>query len=149
MEGLGPTAGRAAARADLGQPFHGLQQLYDRSPLHRWLGLEVVEHDGGVLLRGHLQPVVAVDASRGIVHGGIVGALLDTAATFALIQHTGHEWFTVDLRIDFLRFAEVGPVEILGHVVRAGSGIGHAAAELGGPGGEPRAVASGTWVPMR
>lgn len=132
----------------LRQPFRDLQELYDRSPLHRWLGLEVVA-DGGVTLRGQLDPVTAVDADRGIVHGGIVTSLLDIAATFALIEHTGRDWFTVDLRVDFVRFCLVGAVEVRGRAVHAGAGLGRATAQLLGESGEVCAVGSGTWVPMQ
>lgn len=138
-----------AAPSELRRPFRDLQELYERSPLHRWLGLSVSGgEDGGVVLRGLLNPVVAVDASRGIVHGGIVTALLDIAATFALVAHTGRDWFTADLRVDFLRLAAVGRVEVCAHVLRAGSTLGRATAQLGAD-GEVCAIATGTWTPMR
>jgi uncharacterized protein (TIGR00369 family) len=135
--------------ADLRQPFRDLQELYDRSPLHRWLGLKVVEQNGGVVVRGRLERVVTVDGPRQIVHGGVVTALLDIAATFALIEHTRRDWFTADLRVDFLRFATVGLVEVSGRVLHVGSSLGRARAELRGEEGDVCAIASGTWVPMR
>jgi uncharacterized protein (TIGR00369 family) len=102
-----------------------------------------------VTLCGKLDPVTAVDAKRGIVHGGIVTSLLDIAATFALIEHTGRDWFTVDLRIDFLRFCRVGPIEVRARALHAGGGVGRATAQLFGEKGQLCAVGSGTWVPMQ
>lgn len=148
MASAEPTPGPGAQAPDLRHPYASLQELYDRSPLHRWLGLEV-RTDDGLTLRGTLDTVTAVDARRGIVHGGIVTSLLDIACTFALIEHTSRDWFTVDLRVDFLRFCRVGPIEVRGRAVHAGGGVARATAQLLGEHGQLCAVGSGTWVPMQ
>ena len=82
-----------------------------------------------------------------MLHGGVVAAMLDTAATFALIAATGIDWSTVDLRIDYLRPAPVGPLVVRGTVVHAGRRFARARAELTEPrNGRLLAEAVGTFV---
>lgn len=70
------------------------------------------------------------DPEHETYHGGVLAALTDAAGTFALIAATGHDWVTVDMRVDFLRAAGRGPVTARATTLRAGRRIGFARAEL-------------------
>jgi uncharacterized protein (TIGR00369 family) len=108
-----------------------LQRLVDSSAVHRALRLRVVgTGDGAITLTAEPVADHAVDAAGRVLHGGVVATLLDAAATFALIQATGTDWSTVDLRVDFLRPAPAGPLLACGTAVQAGRRLGRAAAEL-------------------
>lgn len=123
-----------------------LQRLVDTSPVHRTLGLRARAAEEGVLFDTAPDREHSTDGGD-VLHGGVVATMLDTAATFALIESTGTDWSTVDLRIDYLRPAPVAPLEIRGHVVRAGRQFGRAKAELSDPrSGRLLAEAVGTFV---
>jgi uncharacterized protein (TIGR00369 family) len=123
-----------------------LQRLVDSSPVHGALALRARAAEDGVLFDA--APQVGHSLNGGdVLHGGVVATMLDTAATFALIDSTGTDWSTVDLRIDYLRPAPVAPLEVRGRVIQAGRRFGRAAAELADPGsGRLLAAAVGTFV---
>lgn len=123
----------------------GLQRLLDEMPLHRALGLRLRGGDDGVLFGATPTRDHSIDGGD-VVHGGIVATLLDIAATFALIDSTGVDWSTVDLRIDYLRPAPVAPLEVRGRVIQAGRRFGRSGAQLSDPGGRLLATAVGTFV---
>jgi len=125
-----------------------LQRLLDTTPLHRALGLRVASvGGGGIVLRAEAGPDHLVEDGGDYLHGGVVATVLDSAATFALIGATGTDWSTVDLRIDYLRPAPPGPLEIRGAVIQVGRRLGRAGAEVVAAGGGPvLASATGTFV---
>jgi len=124
-----------------------LQALCDESPFHRSLEARITATSDGVALTALTGDQFAVDGSRRAVHGGIIASLLDMAATFALVARTGHDWVTVDLRVDYLRPTPVGPVSVNGEVIRAGRSIGRARGSLLDANGVLCAVAIGTFAP--
>jgi len=125
-----------------------LQGLVDSSPVHRGLRLTVVTADEAGLAFEAAPGEEHAGADGGqFLHGGAVSALLDTAATFALINATGTDWSTVDLRVDFVRPAPVGALLVRGTVVQAGKRLGRAAAELSdAASGRLLASCAGTFV---
>jgi uncharacterized protein (TIGR00369 family) len=83
-----------------------LKQLLESSPFHRWLGLELISTDGEVVtFRLAPRAEFVGDPQRNTVHGGIISSLADIAGSFAVIQAIGQDVPTLDLRIDFLRWA--------------------------------------------
>jgi uncharacterized protein (TIGR00369 family) len=124
-----------------------LQALCDESPLHRQLGVTVRRTNDGVTLEARVGGEYVSGGASDIVHGGIVGTLLDAAATFALIDRTEHDWVTVDFRVDYLRPTRTGSAAVKGQVVRAGRSIGRASATLTDGAGNVCAQAIGTFVP--
>lgn len=69
--------------------------MLDASPVHRALRLRVVRaDDAGVRLAAEAGPEHTGEDGSQFLHGGVVATLLDTAATFALIQATGVDWGT-------------------------------------------------------
>jgi uncharacterized protein (TIGR00369 family) len=123
-----------------------LQALCDQAPLHRELGISIGRTERGATCRATLGGHFVVDAARGTVHGGIIATLLDTAVTFALIAGSGHDWVTVDLRVDYLRPVLAGTVTVEGEVLRAGRRIGSARATLRDAEGYECAVGIGTFA---
>jgi len=122
-----------------------LQQVCDQSPIHRQLGLQVKEVGGDTVLVAHLRSKWANSSEAEAIHGGVIGLLLDAAATLALIAATGDDWTTVDLRIDFLRPLGLGPSTARGSVVHAGRSLGRAQASVVDGNDRSCAVAIGTF----
>ncbi|HEX8918448.1 MAG TPA: PaaI family thioesterase [Chloroflexota bacterium] len=123
-----------------------LQEFSDQAPLHRNLGLRLDRTERGVICRARVGTEFLVDGSQGTVHGGIIATLLDIAATFALIATSGHDWVTVDLRVDYLRPVRAGAVTVEGDVLRAGRRVGSARSTLRDAEGTECAVAIGTFA---
>lgn len=123
-----------------------LQRVVDASPVHRALGLRARPAGDGVLFEASPGPEHSLDGGD-VLHGGTVATMLDTAATFALIDSTETDWSTVDLRVDYLRPVPVGSLEVRGRVVHAGRRLGRASAEIADPrSGRLLAAAIGTFV---
>ncbi|HSL09910.1 MAG TPA: PaaI family thioesterase [Actinomycetota bacterium] len=126
-----------------------LQDLRERvsaSPFHATLGIDVVEAaEGRVRLA-----VDTTDAQKnllGTIHGGVVATLADTAMGFAVRTaiDAGRPHVTIDLSVRFLRPASPGRIEAVGTVVRAGSQIAFADADVVAADGTLLARASGTY----
>jgi uncharacterized protein (TIGR00369 family) len=125
-----------------------LQRTIDASPVHRGLRLRVTRSGpADITLEAEPRPEHAGEEGGRYLHGGVVATVLDTAATFALIQSTGTDWNTVDLRIDFLRPAPVGLLVAAATAVHVGRRLGRATAELTEPSsGRLLATAAGTFA---
>ncbi|BDU73955.1 PaaI family thioesterase [Mesoterricola silvestris] len=79
-------------------------------PYSRMAGMSVVGLDeGGVTLHQPARPEWSGDVSRGRIHTGCICALADTACGFAVGASLGEagNFATLDLRMDYLRSAEV------------------------------------------
>lgn len=77
----------------------------------RTLGIAVVSVErGSALLRLPYSARFVGDPETGVVHGGVVTTLMDTAGGCASLTLTpeGHTLATLDLRIDYLKPAEAG-----------------------------------------
>ena len=83
----------------------------NQSPHNRFLGLEIVyvEH-GRSILRVPYTEHLAGDASSGILHGGVITTVLDSACGVAVMAALGQRMTiaTLDLRIDYLKPAIPG-----------------------------------------
>jgi uncharacterized protein (TIGR00369 family) len=125
-----------------------LQSLLDTSPVHRGLRLRVTSADKTrIRLEAQTGPEHAGEDGSQYVHGGVIATLLDTTATFALIDATGADWGTVDLRVDFVRPAPAGQLLADATAVQVGRRLGRARAELTDPAtGRLLASAVGTFV---
>lgn len=65
------------------------------------------------------------------VHGGVLATLMDTAAAFALISASDHDWSTVDLRVDYLRPVLSPRIWVEAEAVQVGRTLGRATCRLG------------------
>src|SRR5205814_1799848 len=79
-----------------------VQALITRGPYHQWLGLKVVAvHDDGIELSATWREEWVVNPDRRYTHGGILAALVDLAADWAMVKKTGRGVPTIDLRVDY------------------------------------------------
>jgi len=108
-----------------------VQALITRAPFHQWLGLTVVAvGDDSIEIKAKWREEWVVSVERRYTHGGILAALIDLAADFALVKQTGRGVPTIDMRIDYHRAAMPGDLIARGKVIRAGSQFSTAEAEI-------------------
>ena len=87
----------------------------------KFLGLEMCETEGG-------QTAICLDVrdelkqNHGVVHGGAIASLIDTASAFAILPllQENEKVTTTDLTIHYLRPAASGRMVALAKIVRAG-----------------------------
>ena len=85
------------------------------------LGIEIVElRRGEAALSMRVRPELT--RMTGIVHGGAIASLMDSASAFAVLSLLGPEeqTVTVDLTLHFLRPVSEGRIEARARVLRAG-----------------------------
>ncbi|HEY6630336.1 MAG TPA: PaaI family thioesterase [Rhizobiaceae bacterium] len=119
-----------------------VQKIVDRSPFLSWMGIKVQElTDDEITLSATWRSEWVANVDRGQTQGGILGALIDFAANFAMFKTTGRPVLTVDLRIDYHRMAKQGDLVAKGRVIKLGKTVSTAEAQLFD--GEGKLVASG------
>ena len=116
------TGARDESAAPLSENERGrLRELFAQVPYARLLGIEIVSLERG-------EAVLALDVRpeltrmAGILHGGALASLMDSASAFAVLTviEPGAHTVTVDLTLHFLRPVSEGRVEARARVVRAG-----------------------------
>ena len=108
-----------------------VQELMLRAPYHRWLGLSVLAlHDDGIDVKATWREDWVVNAEKRYTHGGVLAALVDLAADWALVKRTGRGVPTVDLRVDYHAPAMPGDLIAKGRVVKAGGTLSTAEAQV-------------------
>ena len=123
-----------------------VQALVTRAPFHQWLGLTVTAvHDDGIELTAKWRDEWLVNAERGYAHGGVLAALIDLAADWAMVKQTGRGVPTIDLRVDYHRPALRGDLIARGKVIRNGSQFATAEAQVFDADGKLLASGRGTY----
>lgn len=115
-------------------------------PFNSYLGTEI-------LRRGKGEAEVALELAphhlnrRGVAHGGVISALLDSALGAAVISAVPAEWWcaTTSLSTQFLDGAGSGRLTATGRVLRRGRRIAFATGEVKDARGRLIATAHGTW----
>ena len=108
-----------------------VQALITRAPFHQWLGLEVLSvGDGEIEIRATWRDEWVVNPDRKYTHGGILAALVDLTADWALVSRTGRGVPTIDMRIDYHRAAMPGDLVARGKLVKWGSQYSVAEAQV-------------------
>ena len=108
-----------------------VQEMLLRAPFHQWLGLSVLTVDeSGIDIRATWREEWVVNVDRRYTHGGILAALVDLAADWALVKRTGRGVPTVDMRIDYHAAAMPGDLIAKGRVVKAGGTLSVAEAHV-------------------
>jgi uncharacterized protein (TIGR00369 family) len=98
-----------------------VREAFEEIPFARLLGMEL-----GELRRGaatlHIEAREELKRNRGILHGGVVASLADTAAAFAVLTlaEPGQASTTIDLTVHYLRPLSAGRATARARVVRAG-----------------------------
>jgi uncharacterized protein (TIGR00369 family) len=97
-----------------------IQAMLLKGPYHQWLGLKVTAvGEGSIELTARWREEWVVNPNAGYTHGGILAALVDLTADWALVSKTGKGLPTVDLRVDYHRPAR-GDLHAAGKVIRLG-----------------------------
>lgn len=123
-----------------------LQELITRGQFNKWLNFTVLKAaEDGVELRAAWREEWVVNPERRYTHGGILAAIVDVAADYALAAHLGRPVPTIDLRVDYHKAAMPGDLTAKAHVVRMGSQYSTAEAALYDKDGELVASGRGTY----
>jgi len=126
------------------------QALISRGPYHQWLGVKVVAlSDDGIELTAAWRDEWVVNPERGFAHGGVIAALIDIAADWALAKRTGRGVPTIDLRVDYHSPAMPGDLTARGKVIRFGSQFSTAEAQVFDSQGKLLASGRGTFLTAR
>lgn len=124
-----------------------LEQTLLASPFHRWLGLRVREvHRDRIELTATPREEWTGDPDTGVVHGGILASLLDLAADWALVGTVGTGVPTIDLTVNYLRAARLGPLHVTGRLIRPGRQVSVAEAQIHDDDGRLIAVGRGSFL---
>ena len=108
-----------------------LQELITRGPFNRWLNFSVLKVDAdGIEVRAAWREEWVVNPDRRYTHGGILAAIVDVAADYAIAAKLGRPVPTVDMRVDFHKAAMPGDLTAKAQVVRLGSNHSTAEASL-------------------
>ncbi len=123
-----------------------VQRLITRAPFHQWLGIEVTAvRDDGIDLTARWREEWVVNPDRRYTHGGILAALIDLAADWALVKRTGRGVPTIDMRVDYHAAAMPGDLTVKGRVVRGGGQFSTAEAQVYDASGKLLASGRGTY----
>ena len=111
----------AAAKELTAEELALLEKTFRQVPFVRLLGLEFVAAERGSATFA-LEVREELTRMGGILHGGAVVSLMDTAAAYAVhtLLEPGGRTVTVDLTVHFLRPAGTGRVEARARVIRKG-----------------------------
>ena len=123
-----------------------LRERLAASAFHTWAGLAVSDAQPGDV-------TVALEARpehlnlQGLVHGGLLATLADTAMGLAVRTEVepGRRHVTIQLGIQYLRPGQPGRIQARGRTLRIGRQVGHAEAEVTDGRGRLLARAQGTY----
>lgn len=108
-----------------------VQELIARAPYHRWLGVKVIHvDDQGIEIEAIWREDWIVNPDRRYTHGGILAALVDLAADWALVSKTGRGVPTIDIRVDYHRVAMPGNLRARGRIIKFGRQFSVAEAQI-------------------
>ncbi|HEX9463977.1 MAG TPA: PaaI family thioesterase [Alphaproteobacteria bacterium] len=123
-----------------------VQALIARGPYHQWLGLKVTAlTDDGIEIRATWREEWVVNPDRRYTHGGVLAALVDLAADWAMVSKLGRAVPTIDLRVDYHSPAMPGDLIARGKVVRMGSQFSTSEAQIVDAAGKLLASGRGTY----
>ena len=116
-------------------------------PFAKLIGIELDEVDSGTAtLAFHIRD--ELKQNHGVVHGGAIASLIDTATAFAIISvlPPDEQATTVDLTISYLRPLTKGRVKAVAKVLRMGKRLITVSAELFDDAGTLAATALSTYI---
>jgi uncharacterized protein (TIGR00369 family) len=123
------------------------QALVDRGPYLRWLGVKVLAfEEKGIEVKAKWREDWVANPSLQQTHGGILAALIDFAADFALVPRLGRMVPTIDMRVDYHRLAKPGDLTAKGRVIKLGRQFSVCEAEIHNAAGELVASGRGTYA---
>jgi len=108
-----------------------LQELITRGPFNKWLNFTVLNAGAdGVEIRAAWREEWVVNPERRYTHGGILAAIIDVSADYAIAAQLGRPVPTIDIRVDYHKAAMPGDLVAKARVVRMGSQYSTAEASL-------------------
>ena len=124
-----------------------LRETFERIHYLRLLGLEFVSATRGEALFA-LEHREELTRHEGLMHGGAIASLMDSASAFAVLTllGPGQTTVTVDLTIHFLRPVLGGRVEARARVLRAGRRIATLRIDVTDQSGKLTATATTTYA---
>ena len=124
-----------------------LREIFGRIPYTRLLGMELVGAARGEA-RVALELREELTRNEGLMHGGAVASLMDTASAFAVMSllEPGQSTVTIDLTLHFLRPVLRGRIEARARVLRAGRRIATLSIDTTDDAGKLTATATTTYL---
>jgi uncharacterized protein (TIGR00369 family) len=121
----------------------------DSVPFAKLLGIELEEIDIGIATLG-FDVTPDLKQNHGVVHGGAIASLIDSATAFAIISllPPDEHATTVDLTISYLRPLTSGRAHATAKVLRAGRRLIVVSAELSDDAGTLAATALSTYIKL-
>ena len=108
-----------------------LQQLISQGPFNKWLNFTVLKAgEDEVEVKAAWRDEWVVNLERRYTHGGILAAIVDVAADFAIAARLGRPVPTIDIRVDYHKAAMPGDLTAKARVVRLGNQFSTAEAYL-------------------
>ncbi len=99
-----------------------LQQIISRGPFNQWLNFTILKIDAaGIELKAAWREEWVVNPDRRYTHGGILAAIVDVAADYAIAAQLGRPVPTIDIRVDYHKAAMPGDLTAKAQIVRSGS----------------------------
>src|SRR5512140_3976987 len=96
-----------------------LQQLITRGPFNRWLNFTFLKMEPeGIEIKATWREEWVVNPDRRYTHGGILAAIVDVAADYAMVKKTGRGVPTIDMRVDYHAAAMPGDLTARGTIVK-------------------------------
>jgi acyl-CoA thioesterase len=124
-----------------------IQQAIGTVPFARLLGVELDQVGSGTAKLG-LKVRKELTQNHGVVHGGAIASLIDTATAFAILSllEPDEKVTTVDLTISYLRPITDGRITAVAKVLRAGRRLFVVSAEVFGKDEKLTATALSTYI---
>src|SRR5262245_66247997 len=95
-----------------------LQELIRRGPFNQWLNFTVTKAEAdGIEVKAVWRDEWVVNPERRYTHGGILAAIVDVAADFAIAARLGRPVRAIELRVDCQQAAMQGGIYARGRGV--------------------------------
>jgi acyl-CoA thioesterase len=126
-----------------------IQKALSTVPFAALLGIELDDISPGTATLG-LTVRKELRQNHGVVHGGAIASLIDTATAFAMISLLGpkEKVTTVDLTISYLRPLTAGRITAVAKVVRGGHRLFVVSAEVFDEKGKLATTALSTYIKL-
>ena len=98
-----------------------LQQLITREPFNRWVNFTILKMDAdGIEVKTAWREEWVANPDRRHTHGGILAAIIDVAADYAIAAQLGRPAPTIDIQVNYHKAAMPGDLIAKAKVVRMG-----------------------------
>src|ERR1700741_2819797 len=132
--------------SEAGMTLEQVQERITRGPFNLWLNFTVTKLDAeGLGVKGTWREGGIVNPDRRYTPGGILSAIIDVAADYAIAAKIGRPVPTIDLRVDVHKAAMPGDLTATAGVVGLGGQYATAEAFVHDRNGELVASGRGTY----